>query len=163
MRRTAQWPPASSGCGKSLIRWECGGRWKEFSSSMNTGYLMCYFCSWAPPSSNCEYLMFRGSCAYQQYEHLLSDSPLLSCRPGGELSPGEDEVEGLKRLMTEVAIPQHRLSFFCGDCGFYVLKLLFVCQILGRQDGVKQDWVIDDCIGNWWRPNFEPPQVSTHR
>uniref|UniRef100_A0A287D0E6 Nudix hydrolase 21 n=1 Tax=Ictidomys tridecemlineatus TaxID=43179 RepID=A0A287D0E6_ICTTR len=31
-------------------------------------------------------------------------------------------------------------------------------QILGRQDGVLQDWVIDDCIGNWWRPNFEPPQ-----
>uniref|UniRef100_A0A0E9UT93 Cleavage and polyadenylation specificity factor subunit 5 n=1 Tax=Anguilla anguilla TaxID=7936 RepID=A0A0E9UT93_ANGAN len=31
-------------------------------------------------------------------------------------------------------------------------------EILGRQDGVKQDWVIDDCIGNWWRPNFEPPQ-----
>lgn len=27
---------------------------------------------------------------------------LLSCRPGGELNPGEDEVEGLKRLMTEV-------------------------------------------------------------
>ncbi|XP_067905824.1 cleavage and polyadenylation specificity factor subunit 5 [Heterodontus francisci] len=51
--------------------------------------------------------------------------------PGGELNPGEDEVEGLKRLMTE---------------------------ILGRQDGVQQDWVIDDCIGNWWRPNFEPPQ-----
>lgn len=23
-------------------------------------------------------------------------------RPGGELNPGEDEVEGLKRLMTEV-------------------------------------------------------------
>jgi len=22
--------------------------------------------------------------------------------------------------------------------------------------------VIDDCIGNWWRPNFEPPQVSTY-
>ncbi|XP_069496346.1 cleavage and polyadenylation specificity factor subunit 5 isoform X1 [Ambystoma mexicanum] len=51
--------------------------------------------------------------------------------PGGEINPGEDEVEGLKRLMTE---------------------------ILGRQDGVVQDWVIDDCIGNWWRPNFEPPQ-----
>ncbi|OWK16529.1 NUDT21, partial [Cervus elaphus hippelaphus] len=31
-------------------------------------------------------------------------------------------------------------------------------HILGRQDGVLQDWVIDDCIGNWWRPNFEPPQ-----
>ena len=53
--------------------------------------------------------------------------------PGGELNPGEDEVEGLKHLMTE---------------------------ILGHQDGVLQDWVIDDCIGNWWRPNFEPPQVS---
>ncbi|XP_018912663.1 cleavage and polyadenylation specificity factor subunit 5 isoform X2 [Bemisia tabaci] len=51
--------------------------------------------------------------------------------PGGELSPGEDEVEGLKRLLTET---------------------------LGRQDGVKQDWVVEDTIGNWWRPNFEPPQ-----
>lgn len=30
-------------------------------------------------------------------------------------------------------------------------------EILGRQDGVLQDWVIDDCTGNWWRPNFEPP------
>uniref|UniRef100_H0XZ25 Cleavage and polyadenylation specificity factor subunit 5 n=1 Tax=Otolemur garnettii TaxID=30611 RepID=H0XZ25_OTOGA len=47
--------------------------------------------------------------------------------PGGELNPGEDEVEGLKHLMTE---------------------------ILGGQDGVLQDWD----TGNWWRPNFEPPQ-----
>ncbi|XP_053431567.1 cleavage and polyadenylation specificity factor subunit 5-like [Nycticebus coucang] len=45
--------------------------------------------------------------------------------PGGELNPAEDEVEGLKCLMT---------------------------------DGVLQDRVIDDCIGNWWRPNSEPPQ-----
>lgn len=51
--------------------------------------------------------------------------------PGGELSAGEDEVEGLKRLLTET---------------------------LGRQDGVKQDWIVEDTIGNWWRPNFEPPQ-----
>ncbi|KAL0808797.1 hypothetical protein ABMA28_012475 [Loxostege sticticalis] len=51
--------------------------------------------------------------------------------PGGELNPGEDEIEGLKRLLTET---------------------------LGRQDGVKQDWLIEDTIGNWWRPNFEPPQ-----
>ncbi|KAL3275383.1 hypothetical protein HHI36_020147 [Cryptolaemus montrouzieri] len=51
--------------------------------------------------------------------------------PGGELNPGEDEVEGLKRLLTET---------------------------LGRQDGVKQDWIVEDIIGNWWRPNFEPPQ-----
>ncbi|KAK8732674.1 hypothetical protein OTU49_006873 [Cherax quadricarinatus] len=51
--------------------------------------------------------------------------------PGGELNTDEDEVEGLKRLLTET---------------------------LGRQDGVKQEWVIEDIIGNWWRPNFEPPQ-----
>lgn len=51
--------------------------------------------------------------------------------PGGELNTGEDEVEGLKRLMTE---------------------------ILGRQDGVQQDWMVEDVIANWYRPNFEPPQ-----
>ncbi|KAF0292176.1 Cleavage and polyadenylation specificity factor subunit 5 [Amphibalanus amphitrite] len=51
--------------------------------------------------------------------------------PGGELRQDEDAVDGLKRLLTE---------------------------ILGRQDGVQQDWVIEDCIGTWWRPNFEQPQ-----
>ncbi|EPY89882.1 Cleavage and polyadenylation specificity factor subunit 5 [Camelus dromedarius] len=51
--------------------------------------------------------------------------------PGGELNPREDEVEGLKCLMTE---------------------------ILDHQDAVLQDWVTDYCIGNWWRTNFEPPQ-----
>lgn len=48
-----------------------------------------------------------------------------------------------------------------GGIGFTCINLFFFkFQILGRQDGVKQDWVIDDCIGNWWRPNFEPPQVG---
>jgi len=51
--------------------------------------------------------------------------------PGGELNPGEDEIEGLKRHMTET---------------------------LGRHDGQSHDWDIEDTIGNWWRPNFEPPQ-----
>ncbi|XP_053209604.1 cleavage and polyadenylation specificity factor subunit 5-like [Panonychus citri] len=51
--------------------------------------------------------------------------------PGGELKAGEDEVEGLKRLLTET---------------------------LGRQDGIANEWTIEDTIGNWWRPNFEPPQ-----
>lgn len=46
------------------------------------------------------------SCMRQQCEP-PSDTLLLSNRPGGELSPGEDEVEGLKRLMTEVATSQH--------------------------------------------------------
>ena len=31
-------------------------------------------------------------------------------------------------------------------------------QTLCRQDGVKQEWLVEDTIGNWWRPNFEPPQ-----
>jgi cleavage and polyadenylation specificity factor subunit 5 len=51
--------------------------------------------------------------------------------PGGELKPGEDQVEGLKRLLSEM---------------------------LGRQDQPPVDWVIEDTIANWWRPNFEPPQ-----
>ncbi|BET03494.1 Cleavage and polyadenylation specificity factor [Nesidiocoris tenuis] len=50
--------------------------------------------------------------------------------PGGELTPGEEGADGLKRLLTET---------------------------LGRQDGVKQEWVVEDTVGNWWRPNFEPP------
>lgn len=40
---------------------------------------------------------------------------MLLCRPGGELNPGEDEVEGLKRLMTEVT-QLTAGAFFCfGD------------------------------------------------
>lgn len=35
----------------------------------------------------------------------------------------------------------------------------FGFQMLGRQDQAPTDWVIEDTIGNWWRPNFEPPQV----
>ncbi|XP_070490085.1 cleavage and polyadenylation specificity factor subunit 5 isoform X1 [Chironomus tepperi] len=52
--------------------------------------------------------------------------------PGGELNAGEDEVEGLKRLLTET---------------------------LGQpSSGVKShEWIVEDTIGNWFRPNFEPP------
>jgi len=58
--------------------------------------------------------------------------------PGGELNPGEDECEGLKRLMTET---------------------------LGRTESAGSEWVVEDTIGNWWRPNFEPaqyPYISPH-
>jgi cleavage and polyadenylation specificity factor subunit 5 len=51
--------------------------------------------------------------------------------PGGELKPGEDQIEGLKRLLTDM---------------------------LGRKDQPAVDWVIEDTIANWWRPNFEAPQ-----
>jgi len=51
--------------------------------------------------------------------------------PGGELNPGEDEVEGLKRILSDT---------------------------LGRTDGTVQEWTVEDLIGTWWRPNFDPAQ-----
>lgn len=52
--------------------------------------------------------------------------------PGGELNTGEDPVDGLKRLLNET---------------------------LGKTDGTSQNnWIIEDTIGNWWRPNFEAPR-----
>jgi cleavage and polyadenylation specificity factor subunit 5 len=50
--------------------------------------------------------------------------------PGGELTVGEDPVDGLKRLLTET---------------------------LGRGDDSCL-WQVDDTVANWWRPNFDPPQ-----
>ena len=51
---------------------------------------------------------------------------------GGELNPGEDSIEGLKRLLNET---------------------------LGRPDSTEQNnWLVEDVIGNWWRPNFEAPR-----
>ncbi|ETN80152.1 cleavage and polyadenylation specificity factor subunit 5 family protein [Necator americanus] len=67
--------------------------------------------------------------------------------PGGELEVGEEETDGMKRLLD---------------------------LTLGRTDGVKNEWkieiivffcvcvpsvvVIQDEVGNWWRPNFDPPR-----
>lgn len=38
--------------------------------------------------------------------------------PGGELNPGEDEVEGLKRLLTEVIKNVLAMYFLCKYCIF---------------------------------------------
>jgi hypothetical protein len=48
---------------------------------------------------------------------------ISSSRPGGELNPGEDEVEGLKRLLTEVLIifPFQSKLFFTAE---YVISYL---------------------------------------
>uniref|UniRef100_A0A8R1HYS3 Nudix hydrolase domain-containing protein n=2 Tax=Caenorhabditis japonica TaxID=281687 RepID=A0A8R1HYS3_CAEJA len=51
--------------------------------------------------------------------------------PGGELELGEDETTGVTRLLNET---------------------------LGRTDGETNEWTIEDEIGNWWRPNFDPPR-----
>jgi hypothetical protein len=34
--------------------------------------------------------------------NIVYDLIVFICRPGGELMPGEDEVDGLRRSMTEV-------------------------------------------------------------
>uniref|UniRef100_A0A671NUG8 Cleavage and polyadenylation specificity factor subunit 5 n=1 Tax=Sinocyclocheilus anshuiensis TaxID=1608454 RepID=A0A671NUG8_9TELE len=75
----------------------------------------------------------------------------------------EFEKTGMRRTVEGVLIVhEHRLPHVLllqlGTTFFKLIIPKFVVKILGRQDGVKQDWVIDDCIGNWWRPNFEPPQ-----
>ncbi|KAE9554383.1 hypothetical protein FO519_002375 [Halicephalobus sp. NKZ332] len=51
--------------------------------------------------------------------------------PGGELLPGEDEVFGIQRILTET---------------------------LGKEDTAPSMWTVEDCVGNWWRPNFDPPR-----
>lgn len=86
-------------------------------------------------------------------------------RPGGELNPAEDEVEGLKRLLTEVTI-LIIMTLLCitylyiklvqNTVSIYIIEFYFI-QTLGRQDGVQPEWTVEDTIGNWWRPNFEPP------
>ena len=25
---------------------------------------------------------------------------------------------------------------------------------------MEVDWIVEDCLGSWWRPNFEAPQVT---
>jgi len=33
--------------------------------------------------------------------------------------------------------------------------------MLGRSDHPPVDWVIEDTVCNWWRPNFENAQVGS--
>ncbi len=45
--------------------------------------------------------------------------------------------------------------------GMIGVRAVDFLQTLGRQDGgPKNEWTVEDTIGNWWRPNFEPPRVS---
>lgn len=53
--------------------------------------------------------------------------------PGGELNAGEDEVEGLKRLLTEVSFTFHLAPnyfdlhiFFCIDFSIRTLKIRYI-------------------------------------
>mmetsp|Transcript_25868 Transcript_25868/g.49165 ORF Transcript_25868/g.49165 Transcript_25868/m.49165 type:complete len:203 (-) Transcript_25868:270-878(-) len=60
--------------------------------------------------------------------------------PGGRLRPGEGEIEGLQRKLTNKLSPSV---------------------------GMEVDWEISECAGTWWRPNFEnvlypycPPHIT---
>lgn len=61
--------------------------------------------------------------------------------PGGRLRPGESEINGLKRKLSR------KLSV--------------------NEDGDGSDWEVGECLGMWWRPDFEtllypylPPNVK---
>ena len=58
--------------------------------------------------------------------------------PSGELQPGENEIEGVQRIVN---------------------------NILGKDDTPANTWVVEDTVGNWWRPNFESsqyPYIPSH-
>ena len=62
----------------------------------------------------------------------------LSYRPGDELKPGEDELEGLKDRLNKRLAPH---------------------------DLTQPDWEITECISTWYRPNFETfmyPYMPAH-
>ncbi|KAL9440931.1 hypothetical protein AB3S75_019581 [Citrus x aurantiifolia] len=61
--------------------------------------------------------------------------------PGGRLRPGESDIDGLKRKLTR------KLSL--------------------NEDGGEVDWEVGECLGMWWKPDFEtllfpyfPPNVK---
>jgi cleavage and polyadenylation specificity factor subunit 5 len=51
--------------------------------------------------------------------------------PSGELNPGEDEIDGVKRVVNET---------------------------LSHPDNKPMDLFVTDVVAQWWRPNFEAPQ-----
>ncbi|KKA31039.1 hypothetical protein TD95_002965 [Thielaviopsis punctulata] len=65
--------------------------------------------------------------------------------PGDYLLPTDDEEDGFRRRLDERLAPMKD----------------------GEVEGPKGDWVIGDCLAQWWRPNFEtfmypfiPPHVT---
>ncbi|XP_044470910.1 pre-mRNA cleavage factor Im 25 kDa subunit 1-like [Mangifera indica] len=61
--------------------------------------------------------------------------------PGGRLRPGESDIDGLKRKL------MRKLSL--------------------SEDGNEMDWEVGECLGMWWKPDFEtllfphlPPNVK---
>ena len=62
---------------------------------------------------------------------LLQAGPSFFRLPGGRLKAGEDEVAGLQRKLTRRLAPE-------------------------RADDLTLRWQVADCVGRFYRPNFEP-------
>jgi len=61
--------------------------------------------------------------------------------PGGKVKPGESDIDGLKRKLDSKLAPP------------------------GESYTEKPDWIIEDIVSVWWRPNFETlmyPYVPPH-
>lgn len=71
----------------------------------------------------------------------------LPYSPGDYLKPGEDEVEGMKARLDERLSPVESDPNSFGPNG----------EGRNKEDG---DWEIQDCLAQWWRPNFETFMVS---
>ncbi|SNX82045.1 probable CF25 - polyadenylation factor [Melanopsichium pennsylvanicum] len=74
--------------------------------------------------------------------------------PGDYLKPGEDEVEGIKARLDERLGPVESDPNSFGPNG----------EGRNKDDG---EWEIQDCLAQWWRPNFEtfmypyaPPHIT---
>ena len=58
--------------------------------------------------------------------------------PSGEILPGENDTECVQRIVN---------------------------NILGKDDTPLSTWIVEDVIGNWWRPNFDSaqyPYIPSH-
>ncbi|KAI7727084.1 hypothetical protein M8C21_031576 [Ambrosia artemisiifolia] len=60
---------------------------------------------------------------------LLQSKNCIYKLPGGRLRPGESDIDGLKRKL---------LSKLCAD-----------------DDNYRTDWEVSECIGTWWKSDFE--------
>lgn len=79
--------------------------------------------------------------------HFLFRFVAMLSSPGDYLKPGEDEVEGLKARLDERLGPVESDPNSFGPNG----------EGRNKDDG---DWEIQDCLAQWWRPNFETFMVS---
>lgn len=77
---------------------------------------------------------FRLYCPFYGFRtHNSSAHFFEQCRPSGPLIPGEEDVQGLKRILEMILGPE--------------------------QGGSLDDWDVGEAIGVWWRPHFETFQV----